>query len=747
MASSLFAIFVHKSRTMPKFIRSFLFGILIIQNIQAQQNIDGDLKSYMYHVVMKSPILFENIGRYFEYNGPNITLINGTVNYDSIDVLIANKPDYLFIRSSEIAKKSPGIIAELANKTAIWELNKTLMSYMSDDESEKLRHQVYFDKFESLLVGNLPEMFVKSNGEVQTFDAKLREVLNPSVSFNLKRDILLAMRNVNAVVAQAVLEAINKSVETWVEDRTYQIFSMLGGKSKRFENILLAAGDGSFTSGLLNEREKDAKGRFYRGLPRAIGFFPYQMVIVNNDKGEGELKSDHYPTIDLETSGRGRITNIHPDVWGYNDKKQTTLVIEKGAKQYVLFGSHETRFLSPDSNYVAGGTFMSIINDLEFRLIAELKEKIYGKEGYEFWINYYSKEAEKTKYETIRIELDLKKYRESNSRNTNSGKKKIQQLQSKFITKQNYIDKCEDNIKALTKQKTVAKDLLDQYESRLSLMKRLIGTNWVGWAMEDGFFVFDDGSTFDIRTQDFRFPPTEEPETFEIRLLAVPFSAKSKEVDEVMVHLSISDMPRDFDKKFQLSRMDWFESNSFALNQPIFSSDDTLVIRDLLDALTNKMKIEFFAQGSGIGKIENDQLIKNIKPTEEQTYPGNNPEERTSAAQSELYKNLRQTLLSIDVKQVIVIDVNSFTDPVKTNFSPNSEQVNKWIEQEKISRNEALSLYRSAAVLLALKKELTAHAGEYLDREKASAVIDYLDAEFKRIKLSVGEFSIKLIEL
>lgn len=728
-----------------------LFSVLVIsflnQFSSAQQSIDGDLKAYMYHVVMKSPILNENIGRYFEYSGPNITLTNGATNYDSIDVLIMNKPDYLFIRSSEIGKRSPGIIAELANKTAIWELNKTLMAFLSSDEQELLRHQAHFEKFESLLASNLPESFVKSHNNKKTFDPKLKEVLNPSVSFNLKRDLLMGMRNVNAVVAQAVLDALNQTVETWVEERTYQIFYILGGKTQRFENVLMAAGDGSFTSGLLNEREKDAKGRFSRGLPRAIGFFPYQMTIVTNEKGEEELKSEHYPGVDLQTSGKGRITNIHPDVWGYNDKKQTTLVIEKAGKQYMLFGSQETRFLSPDSSFATGGTFMSIVNDLEFRLIADLKDKIYGKQGFDYWIKYYTAEAEKTKYETIKIELDLKKYRSSNSRNSKSVKKKIQQLQAKFITKQNYIDKCEDNVKKLTKQKAVARDQLDEYEAKLSKMKRLIGTNWVGWKMTDGFFVFDDGATFDIRTQDFRFPPTAEPENFEVRLLAVPFSSKSKEVDEVMVHLSLSDMPRDFDKKFQLSRLDWFESNSFKLNEPIFSKEDTVVVRDILEALATKMKLEISAEGSGIGKLDGDKVVKSISSKEETAYPGNTPEERLESAQSDVFKNLRQTTLAVDIMQVIQIDVNSFTDPVRTSFSPDSELMKKWISQGKISNNEALSVYRTAAVLLALKQELMFYAGEYLDREIASKVIDHLDTEFKRVKISVGAMGIKLSEL
>ena len=214
-----------------------------------------------------------------------------------------------------------------------------------------------------------------------------------------------------------------------------------------------------------------------------------------------------------------------------------------------------------------------------------------------------------------------------------------------------------------------------------------------------------------------------------------------------MVHLSLSDMPRDFDKKFQLNRVDWFESNSFALKQAIFTKEDTVVVRDILEAMSIKLKLEIVAAGSGIGKFENDGLVKHPQPLEEMAYPGTTAEERTAAAEEETYKLLRQTMLSIDIRESIAIEVNAFTDPVRTNFLPNSETLKKLLAQGKISNNEALSVYRTMAVLLALKQELIYYAGEYLDREKASQVIDYLDVEFKKIKINVGTASIRIVDL
>jgi hypothetical protein len=221
-------------------------------------------------------------------------------------------------------------------------------------------------------------------------------------------------------------------------------------------------------------------------------------------------------------------------------------------------------------------------------------------------------------------------------------------------------------------------------------------------------------------------------------------STTKDDVDEVMVHISLSDMPRDFDKKFKLERLDWFASNSYQLNEPIFSKNDTIVVYDLMEALVQQLKIEVSASGNGVGKFVNDTLVKWQNAEEENAYPVESEEQRAENAQLEVYKKLRQTTLSIDLKGNILIEANSFTDPVRTNFNPPVEQLQKWIAAGKITNNDALSACRTAAVLLALKAELMANAGTFLDREKAAKTIDYIENEFKKIKINVGDLSLAL---
>src|SRR5690606_22362201 len=81
--------------------------------------------------------------------------------------------------------------------------------------------------------------------------------------------------------------------------------------------------------------------------------------------------------------------------------------IEKNGLNYHLFGSKDTRFLSPDSTFSEGTTFQSIINDLEFNKIAKINEMIYGKKGYDYWIDYNQKKKDATE---LKIEKKEKEY-------------------------------------------------------------------------------------------------------------------------------------------------------------------------------------------------------------------------------------------------------------------------------------------------------------------------------------------------
>ncbi|MFT6281178.1 MAG: hypothetical protein ACJA0U_001303, partial [Salibacteraceae bacterium] len=107
---------------MRKFYLLIVLFLSFNSTAQINEGLNPEERAYLFHIVKKSPILDNNFGRYFDYQGPEITFPNRTINYDSIEILIINQPDLLVIRKEEIAKSAKGLIAEAANKMAIWEL-------------------------------------------------------------------------------------------------------------------------------------------------------------------------------------------------------------------------------------------------------------------------------------------------------------------------------------------------------------------------------------------------------------------------------------------------------------------------------------------------------------------------------------------------------------------------------------------------------------------------------------------------
>jgi hypothetical protein len=149
------------------------------------------------------------------------------------------------------------------------------------------------------------------------------------------------------------------------------------------------------------------------------------MKIEPGDKKKKEhIEPIRFPGVDFKTIGSNYATNIHVDVWGYNAKKQTTVVIEKNGLTYHLFGSAETRFLSPDSTFSEGQTFQAVMNDLKRNKIDKLYEMIYGKKGFDYWIDYYTKKRTDKLLEISKNEKMLSDMRMSNITTSSKAKKK-----------------------------------------------------------------------------------------------------------------------------------------------------------------------------------------------------------------------------------------------------------------------------------------------------------------------------------
>ena len=524
------------------------------------------------------------------------------------------------------------------------------------------------------------------------------------------------------------------------------------------------------TSGMLEEREKDEKGRWNKGLPKAVGLFPYQITIEKEETKRSvveKIEPMRYSITDLKTVGNNRITNLHFDVWGYNSEKQTTVVIEKNGLNYHLFGSKDTRFLSPDSTFSDGTTYQSIINDLEFNKVAKLNEAIYGKKGFDYWIDYNNKKKDGVELKIIKREKEYSdlgfssistsrkasrrvKKSKRNARKagtgsgsfdgeptTYSGRKERKSLQNEIVYLYDIFEAYKRKIAALEKQKKEALTLLATYQRRLDHFKQLMGLKWATFIEKDGLYTFEDSTTFDILTQEFQFPASQIQEDFEIRLIGIPESCLSKSADEVMIHINLMDAEPNYNARINLSLEDVFASDKWNLPTPLFTEKDSVAIQVFFEGILNK-KVDFsiIARGQGIGKWNGVRTIKDSKPIELKAYPQGQKFDPT-------FVRLRKSEVFIHINRSIVLEVNSFTDPVKSSLVIDNSVISSGQNKYNLSKNDILSAYRTAAIMKQLKSEINVLAGKYLTRDKAKIVIDRFNKEIAKTKVSVGATSFK----
>ena len=758
-------------------MRNIYLLIVLLSAFSAQAQLNEGLtpeeRAYLFHVVKKSPILNNNFGRYFDYQGPEITFPNKTINYDSIELLIINNPEYLVIRKKEISKSPKGLIAEASNKMAVWELNKVLLVKRKNPNNLK-QYQNEFDTFESFLQEKLPSSAYRTKDGIALPHPKVYTVLNPSLSLDEKVAMVESMRFLNTQERLELLQSMNFAVNKYVKKRTLEIYLNLGGEAEVFDNVLIAAGDGSGTSGLLEEREKNERGIWNRGLPKAVGLFPYDLMlekIQEKRRTTEKIEPYRYAIRDFKTAGNNRYTNLHMDVWGYNSEKQTTVVIEKNGLSYHLFGSETSRFLSPDSSFSDGTTFQAVINDLEFNKIGKLNEKISGRRGYEYWIDYTIKKKDQTEIKLKKKEMDYsnlgyspistsskpsRKVKKSKRQaikassgtfngapTTSSQRSERKKLQDQIVALQGQFDEYKRRIKELEKEKQEAIDLRAKYELRLDHFKLLMGQNWASYTKQDGMYVFEDSSTFDYYTQEFQFHPKDISEDFEIRLIAIPESSLSKSADEVMLHVSVIDAAPDYDARINIDLADVFESDQWDLPRSLFAPSDSVAVHVFFESLLERKKeFKIIARGQGIGTWNGAKTVKNHQPETLPRYPGIAAVSKMDTA----FLRLRKSEVLVRIDRDILMEVNSYTDPVASSIKVVPPTMLHAMEKYHLSKNDILSAYRTATILNTLKTEINQLAGTYLTREEATRVIDRFNKTWRKTRISVGPTSFKLTD-
>ncbi len=747
-----------------------IFFILFFASIQSIAQQDDNLLSFeracLFHIVKKSPSLNANFGQFFEYSGPVVLLKDGMVNYDSIEQIITNRPDLLFIRKTEIAKGPPGLLAELANKMAVLELNKILLDRRVQYVQNSSFSNAHYNDFEKILTKELPPIAVVEKDSTFKPIKELYLFTDPALTFRQKVEFLSKNKNFTDEDRRKILNAFSTAINSYIQNRCYEVYQALGGIASDFESHLVAAGEGGNTSGLLAEFEKNLSGKWNKGLPKAIGLFPYQLERYNTK----EISPERVATISMNTTGNNKVTNLHFDVWGYNSKKQTTIVIEKNNKNYILFGAGDTKFLSPDSTFSGGSTLISVVNDLEKNDVGKLKERITGKKGIEEKLRtkiekraevYKSIQVEEGKYMRFsngkitvkkkaprKVRRARRKALDSQSEQPNqsakpvikSNKKKKRKKQVDLIDLYHQYENLTKEIQYYQQLRTEEIEKLSLYTEKLDFYKSALGSNILSYRIQDSLYIFSDSSTFDMRTQEFQFYPSKKPEPFFIKLIAIPDNAIASTADEVMLHVSKIDQDPRLTATLNLNLSDQFAPDKFDLKQALLTKNDSLALRTISEIiLKNETPIVIQANGFGVGQWNGNSVVKDPSPTEINTYP-------TSRTDS-TYARLRKTAMYIQTNHKLIIEIESFTDPVRSGITINNKTLSEVAVKNNLSKNDLLSGLRTKTVMTTFQDEYIKWVANHYDANHARIIIDRFNNEFQKTRIRVGGINFKPKEL
>lgn len=741
-------------------MRNYILLIFLLPTIifaQSKKELTNEERAYLFHTVKNSPILNNHFGKYFEYKGPQILFPNKEIDYDSLETFITTFPDSLIIYSQEIAKSPKGLVIEAANKMAMWELNRILMAKRGTP-TELEPYKTDYEEFASILVKNLPPAALQKENNKLIPHEKLDNVLNPQMGFDDKTIMLGSYHFLTPNDQLVTIDAISKSINQYVEKRTKEIYSALTGDFQNFENVLIGAGDGTVSSSTFEDRESSEKSKWVNGLPKTMGLIPFQ---AKYSQANGSISAKIDPLVvsvnDFNTVGDNKTTNLHLDVWGYNPEKQVTVIIEKNGLCYPLFNSGKTRFLSPDSSFLYGGTYKQRMDELEFKKIKDLNDMIYGKRGFDYWIAYNMKKKDQTELIIVKLE---KKYSDFGYSSVGVSKKKTKkakrsvkdpsklenyslsdhnqadersQTQSDIVKYHEIFDEYKRKIKELEKQKKQALELLALYQRRLDDYKQAFGNHWAKYKKKDGVYIFEDSTIFNVITQDFQFPAKGMSEQFEVRILSIPEECLSNNYDEVMMHINLVDQIKYYDAKLHIQLKDRFNTNSWKLDEQLLQQNDSVAVSEFLHELISK-KLIIQANGNGIGKWNGSRVVKDIAPLKESK----------SISLDSNYRDLRFAEIIVALNKKIEITANSFTDNKLAAVNFEDPAISTLMTTKNISKNEMLTVYQTAVLLQKFKNEIIQKANTYLTVEESQKVIKKLNSTWKKIKINCGKNQIKI---
>jgi hypothetical protein len=597
---------------------------------QSQSNWDeftGKQKAFFYQLTRKVENMEPQVFHLFEFTD-SIPYINDTLpDYPYVEKQIVNDSTKLKLHYSEFYRKNNGIVSDIATHYASWELD-LILQFRKSTKPQFVYLKEKMKVFEHFVVEKAPQNAVKSlsNGNYE-LSPSVAQYFSPNLSINEK---IAAIKNSSFSDNDQLLiiRAIYYAQEKYILKRSKEIFKILGGEVEDYQNFLVAAGDGDNWSDL----EGDMRTKYNRALPDPKSLFKFETELKKDKKTKKDFLDVKATPIKRLSTKSDAPTKVHVDVWGYHPERQTTVVIQKGGNSYILYGNNENRYVSPDSSYELGSTYWRLINELENVHIAELKEMIYGKRGFDYWIAEYESKIESTQLQIKKSEIRLdamrytttgppkmKKNKQSKksrgfSDQDNQGhptgkltgpakKKNIEQ--KRLIALNSQLEEEKRTLKQLKIDKEKAFDVLAEYETQLDKMLKNVGHTFVEFKrLKNGNYLFTDGTTFNYLEQDLTFQEDNSPQSFEIITLAFGEKVFSTKLEESFIHYNIT-YPKIGSKHTLFKEID-----SKNVENKISVSDSIQIIELFWALAVPKIKLNISAIGGGIANGETKNYFR-----------------------------------------------------------------------------------------------------------------------------------------
>jgi len=730
--------------------------LIIFSNLSFAQtdwnDFTGKQKAFFYQLTRKIENMTPPIFHLFEFTD-SIPYINDTLaDFPYIEKQIVADSSKLILHRSEFSRKNNGIVSDIATHYASWELG--LMLQFRESKKKKftyLKEKIII--FERYVLEKAPQSAIRtlSNGDY-TLSPSIQKYYSPNLSINEK---IAAIKNSSFSLNDQLLiiRSIYYAQEKYINLRSKEIVTLLGGDTSTYTNFLIGAGDGDSYSDL----ESVSRTKYNRALPDPKTYFKFDTETkLDKITKKQTLYCKTNPIKHINTLENLQ-TKIHLDVWGYHPERQTTVVIQKGGDSYILYGNSENRYLTPDSTFKGKSTYWRHIFELENVHIADLNEMIYGKKGYDYHIAetekaiqkslLYIKRSEETlnkmRYAPIakpKIKKKKKKLKKKNlgysdqagtghitGKMTKDVKDKNRE-QSKLIFLNSQLKDQKRLLKQLKEDKEKAFTVLAKYNTQLDLMKKNVGSIFIDFdKSKTGNYTFEDGTTFNYLEQDLTFQPSYKAESFDITTVAFGENVFSKTSEEVFIHVHISHP--ELNSKYTLYK----ESSK----NNILSISDSIQIMELFTALGKTDKaFNLAAIGGGIRGGSTKQYYRD-SITKVSDYSKENEKPNT------VY------IYNATIEEMIQLNVTTFRSAMLPYHF--TEKFGKFYSKAK-SKNEKLNEIDFYTTYLAKKRlvlyldELTNYANTWLnDTDYQSKVVSKLKkAKNKRYYSVTSSNNIKL---